>query len=112
MTPRTRPVRVHLDLPDLIPAVAGREDELQLAPQRLRIPCLNSALAQEAQLVLGHRPLQPQEQAIIDQARIVRAVRIDHQRADQGAQIDQVMPVAPVPSEAGRLDTKHGTGHP
>jgi hypothetical protein len=78
-------VGVHLDLPDLIPAIAGREDELQLAPQRLRIPCRNPALAKEAQFVLRHRPLQPQEKAIIDQARIVRAVRVDHQCADQGA---------------------------
>jgi hypothetical protein len=102
-------VGIHLDLADLVPAIAGREDEPQLAPQRLRIPRRNSALAQKAQLVLGHRPLQPQEKAIIDQARIVRAVRIDHQRADKGAQIDQVVPVAAVPREAGRLDAKHGT---
>jgi len=103
-------VWVHLDLPDLVPAIARREDELQLAPQRLRIPRRYSALAQQAQLVLGHRPLQPQEKAIIDQARIVRAVRIDHQSADESAQIDQVVPVSTVPSKAGRLDAKHGTG--
>jgi len=105
-------IRVDFDLPDLVPAIAGRQNEAQLAPQRLRIPRCNAALAQEAQLVLGHRPLQPQEQAIIDQARIVRAVRIDHQRADQGAQIDQVVPVAPVPSQAGCLDAKHRARHP
>src|SRR5579863_6050006 len=63
-------VWVHLDLADLIPAIAGRQDELQLAPQSLRIPRRNAALAQQAQLVLGHRALQPQEKAIIDQARI------------------------------------------
>jgi len=88
-------VWVHLDLPDLVPAIARREDELQLAPQRLRIPRRYSALAQQAQLVLGHRPLQPQEKAIIDQARIVRAVRIDHQRPDESAHIDQLVPVRP-----------------
>src|SRR5437667_385016 len=36
-------VWVHLDLPDLVPAIARREDELQLAPQRLRIPRRYSA---------------------------------------------------------------------
>src|SRR5437773_10989632 len=103
-------VWVHLDLTDLVPAIARREDELQLAPQRLRIARRNSALAQQAQLVLGHCPLQPQKKAIIDQARIVRAVRIDHQRADESAQIDQVVPVSTVPGKAGRLDAKHSTG--
>jgi hypothetical protein len=50
-------VWVYLDLPDLVSAIARREDELQLAPQRLRIPRRYSALAQQAQFVLGHRPL-------------------------------------------------------
>ena len=103
-------VRIDLDLADLVPAIARRQDEPQLAAQRLRIPCRNAALTKEAQLVFGHRPLQPQQQPVIDQAGIVRAVRIDHQRADEGAQIDQVMPVAPVPSEAGGLDAKHCAG--
>jgi hypothetical protein len=49
-------VGVHLDLPDLVPAIARREDELKLAPQRLGIPRRYSALAQQAQLALGHRP--------------------------------------------------------
>jgi hypothetical protein len=59
-------VWIQLDLPNLVPAIAGREEELQFAPQRLRIARRNSALAQQAQLVFGHRPLQPQEKAIID----------------------------------------------
>jgi hypothetical protein len=41
-------VWVHLDLPDLVPAIARREDELQLTPQRLRIPRRYSTLAQQA----------------------------------------------------------------
>ena len=101
-------VRIDLDLADLVPAIARRQDEPQLAAQRLRIPCRNAALTKEAQLVFGHRPLQPQQQPVIDQAGIVRAVRIDHQRADQGAQINQVMPVAPVPGQARGLEAEHG----
>ena len=65
----------------------------------------------QAQFILRHRPLQPQEQAVIDEAGIVRAVRIDHQRADQRAQIDQVVPVASVPGEAGGLHAKDRAGN-
>src|SRR5690242_10672758 len=56
-------VGVHLYLPNLVPAVARRQDELQLAPQRLRVACRKPTLAQEAQLILRHRPLQSQEKA-------------------------------------------------
>ena len=37
-------------------------------------------------------------------------VKIDHQRADEGTQIDQVVPVASVPGKAGRFDAEHRAG--
>src|SRR5690349_5945254 len=44
-------VGIHLDLPDLVPTISRRQDELQLAPQRLRVPRCKTTLAKEAQLV-------------------------------------------------------------
>src|SRR5580704_18515481 len=44
-------VRVYLDLPDLVPAIAGWEDEPQLAPQCLRIPRWRSRLSSYSDIV-------------------------------------------------------------
>src|SRR5215831_8441506 len=44
-------IRVDLDLTDLVPAIPRRKTELELAPQRLRIPCSQPTLAQQAQFV-------------------------------------------------------------
>ena len=93
-------VGIHLDPADLVPAIAGRQHEPQFATQRLRIARRKPALAQQAQFVFGHRPLQAEQKTVIHQTGIVCAIRVDHQRADQSAQIDKVMPVAPVARQA------------
>ena len=100
-------VRVHLDLPDLVPAITWWKTELQLASQRLRIPRRKPALAQQAQFIFGHSPLQSEQEAVIDQAGIVRPIRVDHQRSDQGAEIDQVVPVTPIARQARSFQAKH-----
>lgn len=61
-------------------------------------------MAQQAQLILRHRPLQSEQQAIVDEAWVVGAVRIDDQRAGKRAQVDEMMPVASVARQAGSLD--------
>src|SRR6201998_904179 len=86
-------VRVHLDLPDLVPAITWWKTELQLAPQRLRIPRRKPARAQQAQFIFGHSPLQSEQEAVIDQARIVRPIRVDHQGSHPGAEIEHATPV-------------------
>src|SRR5260370_7165998 len=47
-------VWVPLDLPDLIPPIAGRKDELHLPPHRLRIPSPNSPLPQQPPPLPAH----------------------------------------------------------
>jgi hypothetical protein len=40
-------------------------------------------------------------------AGIVRPIRVDHQRSDQGAEIDQVVPVTPIARQARSFQAKH-----
>ncbi len=103
MAPETR----SLDAAVLAPAVARWQREPQRAAAGLAVARLDPALAQEAELVFGHRPFQPQQEPIVDEARIVDPVGIDHQRRGEGAEVDQVVPVAPVAGEARRLDAEH-----
>ena len=54
-----------------------------------------------------HRALQPQEQTIIDQVRIVDAVGIHQDRTDHPAQLNQMVPVATIAGQSRGLDTKY-----
>jgi hypothetical protein len=98
-------VGVNFDLARLAPAEASGQHEAEFAALRLRVPCREAALPHQAQLVFRHRPLQPEKQAVVDETRIAGAVRIDDQRSGHGTQINQVVPVPPIPRQARRLET-------
>ena len=75
------------------------EDGLQLASQRLRIPRRKPALAQQAQFIFGHNPLNPSKRRSL--TRGDRTCHLfDRQRFRQGAEIDQVVPVTPIARQA------------
>ena len=97
-------VRIDLDLAGFAPAKAWRQHEAIFSAARLGVAGGDAALSQQAQLVFRHRALQPEQQAIVDESRIIGAVGIDHQRAGKRAQIDQVMPVAPVARQTRSFD--------
>ena len=59
-----------------------------------------AALAHEAEFILGHRAFEPQQQAVVDVTGIADPVQVDHQGAGERAQVNEVVPVAPVAGEA------------
>jgi len=65
------------------------------------------ALAQQSQLKLAHRPLEPQQQTVVEQPRIVNAIVVNDQRFGHGAQIDQLMPIPVIARQAGCLQSQH-----
>ncbi len=97
-------VGIDLDLACFTPAEARRKHEPELAAPRLGITGSDAALPHQAEFVFRHRPLQPEQQAVVDDSRIVGAIRIDDEGASERAQIDQMMPVPPVARQARRLD--------
>jgi hypothetical protein len=97
-------VRIGLDLAGFVPAKPRRQHEAIFPAARLGVAGGNTALSQQTQLVFRHRALQPEQQAIVDESRIIGSVRVDHQRAGERAQVNQVMPVAPVARQTRGLD--------
>ena len=90
------------------PAVASGQAKSQLATASLLPNRLHRTLSEQVQLELRHGALQPQEEPIINQRRVVNAVGIDDDRTDQTAHLDKVMPVATVTSEPRRLNAENG----
>jgi hypothetical protein len=64
-------VRIDLDFADFAPAKPWRQHEAIFPAPRLRVAGGDAALAQQAQLVFRHRALQPEQQAIVDESRII-----------------------------------------
>jgi hypothetical protein len=54
-----------------------------------------------------HCALQPEEQAIVRQARIVDSFRVNDDCSHNSAQLDQVMPIPAIPREPGSLDRQN-----
>jgi hypothetical protein len=65
-------------------------------------------LPQQVQLELAHRSFEAQQEPIIEDARIVDAIWIDHDGAHQATEFDEMMPVSAVTGQAGSLNAKDG----
>ena len=70
------------------------------------------ALAEDRKLHLAHRSLHPEQQPIVRRGRIVYAVFVDDDRADQAAKLQKGVPVTPVAGQARRLDRHDGADAP
>jgi hypothetical protein len=57
---------------------------------------------------LCFRSIQPKQEAIVDDGRIVDSVRIYDDSADHPAEFDQMMPIATVASESRCLNAENG----
>jgi hypothetical protein len=84
--------------------VSGREREDQLAALGLGPLRAQHPLPDQENLCLAHRPLQPQQQAVVVIPRIVDRVRVSEKRPRQRAQLQQVVPVLPGPRQPRHLD--------
>ena len=72
---------------------ADRQSEAQLTFVRLVELAAVEARADDVQLCLGERALHAEHKAVVELGRIVTAVLVDHERAGDGAQLEQAMPV-------------------
>src|SRR3954470_21114879 len=97
-------IRVFLDAIVRRLHVADRYGKEELAAPGLLFQCFKRALAKQRQLHLAHRAFHAEEQAIVGMPRVIDAILIDDQRADQPAELEQRVPVAPVAGEPRGLD--------
>ena len=59
------------------------------------------------QLGLAHRPLQPEQQTVVEQRRMIDAVGISDQRIGEAGKIDEAMPIGVVARQARNLQAQH-----
>src|SRR3954467_6929678 len=95
-------IRVFLDAIVRHLHVADRYGKEELTAPGLLFQCFKRALAKQRQLHLAHRAFHAEEQAIVGMPRVIDAILIDDQRADQPAELEQRVPVAPVAGEPPR----------
>jgi hypothetical protein len=95
------------DRPVLIVVQPDRQQQLEFTLLRLVQPRGTEPLADQMQLRLGHRALQPQHQARVIVTRVIHAIAISDQTVSQRAQIHQVVPVSVSPSQPRDLDPQH-----
>jgi hypothetical protein len=79
---------------------SGGQAGLQLAAAGLALDPALQTRAEHVQLGLAHRSLQPQQQPVVEMARVVQAVLIEDQGSRQGADLQQAVPVAGVAGQA------------
>ena len=77
----------------LVALEPGRQMHHELAARGLVPQPASQPRADQVQLRLGHRALQPEQQPVVEITRRVDPVRVGDQRPGQRAQIDQLMPV-------------------
>jgi len=63
--------------------------------------------AQHMQLGLAHRPLQPEQQTVVEQRWMIDAVGIANQRVGEAGEVDQAVPIGIVARKARHLQTEH-----
>ena len=79
---------------------------MQLAALGLVDQAPLQAVPHREQLELAHRPLQSQQQAVVAVRRVVDAVLVAQEGAEQGAQLQQVVPVLGGPGQPAHLQAQ------
>src|SRR3954452_2197498 len=97
-------VRVQDDRTGAVMDQSSREGQAQLATRRFLALALVEAHSDLMQLRLAHDAGQAQEQAVVVGARIVEPLAIGDEHPEQGAQLEQLMPVAVVAREPGGVE--------
>ncbi len=73
--------------------IAGGHTHHEFSPPRFGQLSPVEALFYEVQFSFAHRAFEPQEQAIVVRSRIIYSVQISDQGAEQGADLQQLVPV-------------------
>jgi hypothetical protein len=91
---------------------ANRQSEVQLTLLRLVELTSVEARADDVQLCLGERALHSEHKAVVELGRVVTAVLVDYQRAGDGAQLEQAMPILVRSCKPRRLQREDGPDLP
>src|SRR5262249_31434027 len=103
-------VGVEADLTVLIaPDEADREATPELAASCLIANAAVEARAQHMQLGLAHRAFETEQQAVVEERRMIDAVGIADQCVGETRQIDEPVPIGVIAGEPRDLEAEHET---
>ena len=86
------------------------QPQTQLTATSLVQDTASQASFQDVEFGLGERALHAEDQAIVEVGRIIEAVLIEQQRVGQRTELQELVPIAGVASEAGHLETEDYAG--
>src|SRR5918995_630836 len=92
-----------------MPHIADRHADAQLTAPRFGAGGVEHAGTQHTELELADAALHAEQQPVVRPAGVIDPVQIDHPRLHQPAELEQVMPVATVAGEPGRIEAQHGS---
>jgi hypothetical protein len=92
-------IRIEAEADVPVPGVADRDRDPQLAALRFRSCRLIHPGSDDSQLELADAPLHAEQQTVVRPARVVYAIEVDDPGIHESAQLQQMMPVAAIPSE-------------
>ena len=93
-------VRVLLDAIAAGLHITDRDSQEELASARFLLHRLRGALPEHRKLHLAHRALHAEQEPVVGRVWIVDAVLVDDECADQTAELQQGVPVAPIARQA------------
>jgi len=100
-------VRVQCDFPRGAPDVAAGDRHGQIAAAGLAQPPLFHPLLEDRQLGLAHRALEPEQEAVVVLARVVDAIDVGDERAEEGADLQELVPILRGTRQPGHVDAEH-----
>jgi len=101
------PIGVHLEPCLTRPEIADRDRNAELAALGLGLRTFDESPAHEGELELAHRALEAEKQPVIRDTRVIHPVAVNHTCTNESAEVEQMVPVAPVASEPRRLEAEH-----
>ena len=104
------PIGIELHVVGGIVDEAHGEPDPQLPPAGFGEVASLQPRAQQVQLRLAHRALEPQQEPIVEVRRIVDAVFVEDQRIGEGADLEEPMPVAAVAGQPRYLEPHDDPG--
>src|SRR3954454_14792747 len=98
------------DRPGAVVGQPGRQGNPQLATGRFLALALMQAQADLVQLGFTHDPRQAEQQPVMVGGRIVKALAVGQDHAEQRAQFEQLMPIAVVARQPRGIEAEHQPG--
>jgi len=100
-------IRVQHHFPGRAADIPAGDGHSEFAAAGLAQPPLLHALLEDVQLRFAHRALEPEQEAVVVLARVVDAIDVGDERAEEGADFQELVPILRGTRQPGHVDAEH-----